>query len=117
MRKDSRIVSKEDCAIQIEELRRKKLLIIALIKEFSAITEVEKWEFSPLSILCESYVYIIRMFENLNKIYIKNANKNQIKVTNDEIAIYLTYYAGLSTYGGELKHIYSININPEENVS
>jgi hypothetical protein len=110
------ITSKELCLKQLEELKRKKNVIRSLIQEYSIKTKLEKWDFSPISLLCESHVYIEKTIEMLNRWKYKNDKKSEIKISNSDSIVYESYCKSLKKNSSDLKNFFSICLIPEQNL-
>lgn len=110
------ITSKQLCLKQEEELKRKKNIIRSLIQEYSAKTKLERWDFSPLSNLCESCVYIEKTLEMLNRWKYQNNKKAEIKISNTDSIVYESYCLSLKKNSSDLKNFFSICLVSEQNL-
>jgi hypothetical protein len=116
VRKESKIVSKLDCLLQLDEVRKKILMVKGLLKEYVIITEIEQFDKTPINLLCETLITLSRTHDLLSKMYSKNKEKPEIRITADEASLYFIYYASLYSISSELKSLYNILLIPEQDM-
>lgn len=115
--KDKTSVPREDCMEHFNEIYRKKCVIFSLIKEMAVLERNANPEDSALSILCEAYVYLMRMSEQISKLILDFEDKPMVKADSTEIAIYSAHHQGLKAFESELRYRFNLNLSSELDIN
>jgi len=109
-----RSVSKEECYNNVDEAEKIRKLTMFFIKEYAAKTTIENWDLSPMPVLCEVYVNLTRISEQLNKLLTKFLDKKEVRFSQEEEFVYKVYINNLKLYQTELKHLHYISLTSNE---
>lgn len=113
--KNKHTISRLEVEEHIREIETKRQVVYSLLKEIIITEEpgLEEYQ-SPLPVLCESYVGLLRLTDMLNKILIDVGEKPYISFKSEEVLIYIAFFQNLVTYEKELRHLYYISLTPKE---
>lgn len=126
--KGTAYVSKEKATENLFEITKKRLMVFSLIKE-AAVLEKEKEEKevmmtmeqdqvlllnkggendSIIPILCETYVVLVKLGQQLSNLLIEYEDKAQIKFEAVNREMYIIFYQALKNFEVELKYVYNL---------